>query len=223
VPAPRAWDGLDSGGRRLQHGDMTETIARLRIALLDTDPPIWRRVEVPVEASLKMLHDVIQAAMGWLDYHLWEFEVDGRRYGLPDPDWPDGPAAAAGTKLATLIGRGVRRFDYVYDMGDSWEHEIAIEAVEAGTPGVKYPHYLEGARRAPPEDVGGIPGFEEFLEAIADPGHSGHREATEWHRECYGEAFDPDTIDERAARLRIGQIAKRRSAGRASRAKAGGR
>lgn len=215
---------LDSGRRRLQHGRMTETIARLRIALVDADPPIWRRVEVPVEASLKMLHDVIQGAMGWLDYHLWEFEAGGRRYGLPDPDWPeDGPAAAANARLAALIDRGVRRFDYLYDMGDSWEHEIIVEAVEAGASGVKYPRYVEGARRAPPEDIGGMPGFHEFLEAIANPRHPRHGEAIEWHRECYGEAFNPDTFDERAARLRIGQIAKWRAAGKASREKAGER
>lgn len=203
---------------------MTETIARLRIALADTDPPIWRRVEVPVEASLKMLHDVIQGAMGWLDYHLWEFEAGGRRYGLPDPDWPDDDLAAArNTRLAALIARGVRRFDYVYDMGDSWEHVVTFEAVEAAAPGVNYPRYIDGARRAPPEDVGGIPGFEEFLEDIADRKRPGHREATRWHLECYGEAFDPETIDERAARFGIAQIAKRRAAGKASRAKTGGR
>lgn len=68
---------------------MSEIIARLHIALADTDPLIWRRVEVPLDASLKMLHDVIQSAMGWLDYHLWEFEAGDRRYGLPDPHWPD--------------------------------------------------------------------------------------------------------------------------------------
>jgi len=66
---------------------MTDTIARLHIALADTDPLIWRRVELPVDASLKMLHDVIQGAMGWLDYHLWEFEAGDRRHGLPDSDW----------------------------------------------------------------------------------------------------------------------------------------
>lgn len=67
---------------------MTDTIARLRITLSDTDPVIWRTTDVPVEANLKMVHDIIQAAMGWQDYHLWQFEADNRRYGLPDPEWP---------------------------------------------------------------------------------------------------------------------------------------
>lgn len=199
---------------------MTETIARLRITLADTDPTIWRRVDVPVDASLKMLHDVIQGAMGWLDCHLWEFEAGDRRYGLPDPDWPDDSLfAAKNTKLKTLLDRGVRQFLYTYDMGDNWEHVIAVEAVEDGQPDVKYPRYLDGARRAPPEDVGGTPGFEAFLEAIGDLAHPEHGEATKWHQGCYGQPFDPDKFDELQAKLRIGDIAKRRAAGKAAYAK----
>ena len=171
---------LDSRRRTDQHGGMTDTIARLHIALADTDPLIWRSVDVPVDASLKTLHDVIQGAMGWLDYHLWEFEARGRRYGLPDREWPDDTLSAArNVKLKTLLDRGVRQLNYLYDMGDSWEHIVTVEAIEDGQPGVKYPRYIDGARRAPPEDVGGIPGFEGFLEAIADPKHLEHDQATQ--------------------------------------------
>jgi len=199
---------------------MTEQIARLHIALADTDPLVWRRVEVPVDASLKMLHDVVQGAMGWLDCHLWEFEVDDRRYGVPDPDWDDDRVfAAKNTKLEALLDRGVRRFLYTYDMGDSWEHLLTVEAIEPGQGGTRYPRYVAGERRAPPEDCGGAPGFEAFLEAVADPGHPEHRDVTEWHRDCYGKTFDPDVVDEFEAKRRIGAIAKRRAAGKASRAK----
>ena len=118
---------------------MTETIACLHIALADTDPSIWRRVEVPVEASLKMLHDVIQGAFAWLDYHLWEFEADDRRYGVPDPDWPDDLLfAAKNTRLKALLDRDVRQFLYTYDMGDNWEHIVTVEAVRDGA--VSYTH-----------------------------------------------------------------------------------
>ena len=199
---------------------MTETIARLHIVLADTDPLIWRRVDVPVDASLKMLHDVIQGAMGWLDYHLWEFEADDKRYGLPDPDWDDGTQfAAKNIKLKTLLDRGVRQLLYTYDMGDNWEHVVTVEAVETGQPATKYPRYVDGERRAPPEDVGGTPGFEAFLDAIAKPRSRDHKEAVEWHRGCYGEDFDPERINELAAKLRIGGIAKRRAAGKAAFAK----
>jgi hypothetical protein len=199
---------------------MTEIIARLHIALADTDPLIWRRVEVPVDASLKMLHDVIQGAMGWLDYHLWEFEAGDRRYGMPDPDWEDDSLfAARNTRLKALIDSGAPQFLYTYDMGDNWEHIITVEAVEDGLPGIKYPRYIDGERRAPPEDCGGTPGYEAFLEAIADPKHPEHQDATEWHQGCYGKAFDPEPVDELKAKLSIGAIAKRRAAGKASQAR----
>lgn len=199
---------------------MTDTIARIRITLADTEPSIWRRVDVPVEASLKMLHDVIQGAMGWLDYHLWEFEAGDRRYGVPDPDWcDDSLLAAKNTKLKTLLERGVREFLYTYDMGDNWEHIVTVEEVRDGEPGSKYPRYVEGKRPAPPEDCGGTPGFKAFLKALADPKHPEHEEVTEWHQGCYGKAYNPEAIDERDAKLRIGAIAKRRAAGKASQAR----
>lgn len=97
-----------------------ETITRLHIVLDDIEPAIWRRVDVPVTASLKMLHDIVQAAMGWEDCHLWHFEAADRRYGIPDPMWPEsGMTAAKNVKLATLIDRGVRELVYTYDMGVS--------------------------------------------------------------------------------------------------------
>lgn len=199
---------------------MTDTVARLRITLSDTDPTIWRVVDVPVEASLKMVHDIIQAAMGWQDYHLWEFEADERRYGLPDPEWPDDTLAAAkNTKLKTLIDRGIRQLDYTYDMGDNWHHSIVIEAVEPGQPDTKYPRYINGARRCPPEDCGGTPGFENFLAAIANPKHPDHAELIEWYAGSYGGAYQPDTIDELIAKRRIAAIAIRRTAGQAAYAK----
>lgn len=103
---------------------MAETIARLHIALSDTEPLIWRVIDVPVDASLKMIHDTTQAAMGWLDYHLWEFEDGVKRYGLPDPEWPDDDLVAArNVKLSTLLKRGIERLDYLYDMGDNWHHD----------------------------------------------------------------------------------------------------
>ncbi len=104
-------------------------------------------------------------------------------------------------------------------MGDNWEHIVTVEAVEEGQPGTKYPRYINGERRAPPEDCGGAPRFEAFLEAIGNPGHPEHEDATDWHQACYGEPFEPDTIDELDAKLRIGAIAKRRAAGKASQGK----
>lgn len=195
---------------------INETIARLRISLLDTDPEIWRLVDVPLGVSLKMLHDVIQAAMGWQDYHLREFEAGDRRYGLPDPEWSnDELAAAKNIKLAALIERGIRQLLYIYDMGDNWEHVITVEDIRAGDPNTKHPRFIDGARRCPPEDVGGIPGFENFLDAMSDPNHKEHDELRQW----YGAKYDPDDINERITKRRITEIASRRAAGKAAYAK----
>src|SRR3546814_3775270 len=61
-------------------------IATLRMELLHIEPLIWRQLEVPTMMTLGALHEIIQAAMCWSDSHLWEFTVDGRRYGMPDDD-----------------------------------------------------------------------------------------------------------------------------------------
>jgi hypothetical protein len=122
-------------------------------------------------------------------------------------------------KLRTLLKRGIERLDYLYDMGDNWHHVITIEGVEDGVSDTKYPRYVRGAGRAPPEDVGGTDGFKHFLEAIADPRHRDHKEMMERHRECYGIDYDPETLDEFAIKLGIGAIAKRRAAGKAAASK----
>ncbi len=188
-----------------------ETIARLHIVLDDIKPAIWRRVDVPVTASLKMVHDIVQAAMGWEDCHLWHFEAGDRRYGIPDPMWPEsGMTAAKNVKLAALIDKGVRELVYTYDMGDDWRHTITIETVGPGELDVKYPRFVDGARRCPPEDVGGLPGFEMFLDAMADPGHEEHDRLREW----YGGPYNADDIDERFTRRAVAAIAIRRHAGK---------
>ena len=193
---------------------MSERIARLRIALEDIEPEIWRRVEVPLDLNLKGLHEIIQAAMGWQDYHLFEFAIGDKAYGLPDPGWDLGRKVlqAKLAKLEPFVAQGVREFAYVYDMGDDWRHRIAIEAVEAADPSQKYPRFVDGARRGPPEDVGGIPGYYEFLDAMARPRRREHRRMIEW----YGGPYDPDDIDAFHLRLRLGAIAKRRHAAKAA-------
>lgn len=194
-----------------------EPIARLRIELLDITPRIWRRVELPLDLTLKGVHDVIQAAMGWQDYHLYAFHVGDTTYGEPMTSAFDGhrTLSARTARLRTLLNRGVERFAYVYDFGDDWEHLITVEAVEEGASGVAYPRFVDGARRGPPEDVGGPPGYQEFLKAASNPRHRRHKQVVAW----YGGPYDPDDIGDLAIRARIGQIAKRRRAGKRAYAK----
>ncbi len=194
-----------------------EKIARIRIALKDIEPEIWRQVEVPLGMHLKGLHDIIQAVFGWHDDHLFEFRIGERRYGVPSPEWGDERKVlqAKAVKLAALVSKGIDRFDYIYDFGDNWEHAIAIEAVANADPATEYPRFLGGARRGPPEDVGGFPGFFDFIEAIVNPRHSEHQRMIEW----YGGPYDADDMDLINVRLRLGVIAKRHHDGKAAYAK----
>lgn len=192
---------LESETDACHYGAMSGDILRLKIVLADTEPAIWRRVEVPAETTLKQLHAVIQAAMGWDDAHLHEFHMGRER--LP-----------AGIALGELAAGRVKRLGYVYDMGDSWEHVIHIEKRLAADPALRYPRFIEGAMRCPPEDVGGIPGFYEFLDAIADPEHPDHEDRLDW----YGGPFDPAELDAKPIEKELARLAARHRRAAAKRA-----
>lgn len=189
----------------------SDRIARLHIQLDDVQPAIWRRVEVPLTSTLKAVHDVMQSAMLFEDYHLFQFEVGDRRYGYPDPDWGNDMRDARYIRLGAILARGETRFTYTYDFGDDWRHSVVVEEVVAADPMLDYPRFVDGARRGPPEDVGGLPGFEEFLGAMADPKHPEHDSVMTW----YGHPFDPTDIDLDAITARLAKLARRRAQGKA--------
>jgi len=179
-------------------------LLQLKIELAGMKPLVWRRVIVPETITLARLHQVIQAAMGWEDYHLYEFEIAGEHYGIPDPDAPFGLPAVSETraKLGACL-RGVQSFRYVYDFGDDWEHKIKIEKV-LPTDACAVPICIGGANACPPEDVGGRYGYADFLEAIADPAHPEHRDLLDWRGGTFDpKAFDPDVIDRRLQRIKL--------------------
>ena len=188
---------------------MSERVARIRIELRELRPTVWRCVDVPLSANLASLHDVIQTAVGWTDSHLYEFRIGGRCYGEP-LSWEDHEVRrlyrARSLKLQTVLGRGFDRFEYLYDFGDHWMHEVIVEGVRDGEAGAEYPVFVDGARRCPPEDVGGARGFMAFLEAALDPFHGEHAETVAW----YGGPFDPRDIDERRVRMLLEILAARR-------------
>lgn len=191
-------------------------IATIRIELVDTDPLIWRAVEVPTSITLKALHDIIQAVMGWFDCHLWEFTVATRKYGLPmDEDWGTEPRfEASKVRLRDVLAPGKTIIDYLYDFGDSWEHRLTVSGVRQGDSALSYPRYIGGERNSPPEDCGGIPGFYELLDAIADPDHPNHADMVEWLDD-----YDPETFDDLPIKYALGRIANQRNAVRARLAK----
>ncbi|MFR9803782.1 plasmid pRiA4b ORF-3 family protein [Pseudonocardia sp. RS010] len=170
-------------------------IFELEIVLAGVQPAVRGRVQVPGEIDLAVLHEVVQSVMGWTNSHLHEFEIAGRRYGIPDPDWPSQHVTdEARAKLFRLVKPG-DGFGYVYDFGDIWAHEIAVEKVLAAEAGVRYPRGVSGQGACPPEDVGGVWGYEEFQAVMADPAHPDHAERLEWA----GGPFDPHRFEPAAA------------------------
>jgi hypothetical protein len=162
---------------------------QLSVTLRDIEPPIWRRLVVPASLTLRGLHAVIQTAMGWEDYHLHMFDVDGVFYG--DVEEIEGhPLGDEDRVTVDQAVAAVAEFSYEYDFGDGWTHDIRVEQIVASV-GAATPHLIGGARACPPEDCGGPWGYEELLEALADPGHDDHEHLRSW----VGGSFDPDAFD----------------------------
>jgi hypothetical protein len=164
------------------------TIARLKITLDDVTPAVQRRVEVPLTIRLDRLHLVFQAALGWTNSHLYEIRARDIGWGMADPEWGDGPLDATKSRLIDVLEDvGVKTLKYLYDFGDGWEHTVRVERIADAMPGLPYPILLDATGRCPPEDVGGPWGYNDLLEALADPSHERHDELTEW----IGGSFDP--------------------------------
>lgn len=162
--------------------DYPERRLVLHIALEDIDPPIWRRVEVENTLTFEDLHHVIQAAMGWEDAHLHEFEVGDYRIGMGgefDDPFNDQPLPGEDVELGQVIGRR-RSFMYEYDFGDGWRHRITIEKRLPSAPQRKPATLLEGERACPPEDCGGVPGYYNILDAKRTPRSEESREILDW-------------------------------------------
>jgi hypothetical protein len=173
-----------------------DTVYQFKITLLESHPPVWRRIQVQ-DCTLDKLHEHIQTAMGWTNSHLHHFRIGEQLYGDPDlmqenyeeMEYKDSTT----TKISDLLPKtGKRfRFQYEYDFGDSWHHEVLFERVVQPDPTVKCPLCLEGARACPPEDCGGIWGYPDFVEAIQNPDHKRHEELLEW----VGGSFHPEAFD----------------------------
>lgn len=167
---------------------------QIKVTLDGSRPLIWRRLHVP-DCTLDVLHEIIQVALGWQNCHLHEFRAGDQRIkmaSMEEFDEVDEPAREeADVLLSQLVDDGHQELHYWYDFGDDWWHTIKIEKTLESSPKISHPTCLAGARACPPEDIGGLPGFAEFLEAMADPRHERHEELAEW----YGEPFDPDHFD----------------------------
>jgi hypothetical protein len=201
---------LDAVGQALEGAEgftavpARERVFQFKITLLECNPPIWRRIQAK-DCTLDRLHEHLQTAMGWTNSHLHDFRIEGKNYGDPllleenfeQFDCRD----STSTMVSDILPRPGNRFsfEYLYDFGDRWRHDVLFEGVVRAGPGLRYPFCVEGARACPPEDVGGTGGYEQFLEALADRSHSQHAEYRKW----IGGRFNPERFDVAATTRRM--------------------
>jgi len=195
VPADRAAAAVQEGISKAS----SRRLFQFKVTLRGTEPAIWRRIQV-LDDTLDKLHEHLQTAMGWTNSHLHHFFIQGQRYGDPellDDDFEPGSAIdSTQTLMSALLpaeGPGVS-LEYHYDFGDGWVHDVHFEGSPPPQAGVEYPQCLEGERACPPEDVGGIEGYSDYLEALADPNHEQHQQMLDWRG-----AFDPNAFNPRLA------------------------
>ncbi|MEN6356660.1 MAG: plasmid pRiA4b ORF-3 family protein [Armatimonadota bacterium] len=170
-------------------------IYQLRVSLNNLEPIIWRRFQVRSDVKLTRLHDMLQILMGWENYHLYCFDVDGVEYTDPDSIEDDiyelGHQDGSKIKLSQALAKKGDKCLYRYDFGDNWEHTLLLEQISDPIPDERYPVCLDGARRCPPEDCGGIGGYAELLRVLADSDDEEYEDMKRW----IVPRFDPEKFD----------------------------
>jgi hypothetical protein len=196
-------NAMRSVGRTSGHAGSTAShdsrIWRLHVSIDGIDPPVWRRLEVSGNVTLRQLHYILQHALGWSDAHLHRFQVADQSWGEPDPEgWLDFHDDQT-TRLSDIADTEDAGVLYHYDFGDSWKHSIVVERIFTVANPLPYPRLLDGERACPPEDCGGVWGYQELLGVLDDPAHDQHVELLEW----LGDDFDPESFDAAAADQRL--------------------
>jgi hypothetical protein len=179
---------------------MIDRLYLLKIRLLDIEPEIWRRFVVPADITLDRLHDVIQIVMGWQDYHLHEFFIGDQRYteGTDTLEFMEDSLEDGLYRLNDLVKRKGARFSYNYDFGDYWQHELIVENSRYSDPEIYIPvQCIEGERACPPEDVGGVGGYEYFCESVSNPEREEYESLNLWYDSFpwYETGFDSERFD----------------------------
>lgn len=181
-----------------------KSVYRFKIELLEIEPPIWRRIEVPSAYSFWDLHVAIQDSMGWLDYHLHQFSFlpKGKRkpihIGIPDQDFGQNVLAGWKIPITAFFVEPGSVAGYDYDFGDDWRHQVVLEGILLPEQGATYPRCIGGERACPPEDCGGVPGYYNLVEIVRDPSHEEYEEMVYWlqnHAKNY-HPYDPGHFDQ---------------------------
>jgi hypothetical protein len=200
--------GQSTGG----HGRGSESgtlVYQLKITLRGVSkPPVWRRVLVPADVTLRNLHEVIQQAMGWNDYHMHVFSTGRQEYGSPDPEL--GHASDGKVRLSQVLNEPGDLLRYTYDFGDDWEHDIVVEETRAAVPGETYPSCMAGKGACPPEDCGGAWGYAGLKQILADPTHEDHQDMLEWLGLDAGKDFNPKEFSVAGVNARLRPLTKAR-------------
>lgn len=170
---------------------------QLKVTLGYITPPIWRRIVVPDFFTLDKLHDIIQVSMGWENEHLHAFRIGKLNYtdvnATDDDMWMEDESEVL---LSEVAGKVKTRFQYEYDFGDSWIHEIFVEKILPYDPRFHYPVCTEGARACPPEDCGSYPGYEDLVAAVkAKKKTEEQKELIQWAGKYDPEAFSLDKVN----------------------------
>jgi hypothetical protein len=192
LPAPRRPQPAKLPAKR-KKSNGPAPVYQIKVSLRGAKPPIWRRLLVPGDITLNRLHLALLAAFGWHGGHLHVFDTAYGQFGRADRELghrSDGPVT-----LEQVAPALKDKIQYTYDFGDDWDHEILVEKVTAANPAVDYPLCTGGRRAAPPDDCGGIWGYQELIEVLTDPGHPEHEERLEWLGLTDATQFMPDTFD----------------------------
>lgn len=164
-------------------------VLTLRVTLNDVAPPIWRSFKVPDSLTLHQLHQVLQTVMGWSDIHLYSFQIKDHEYALPNEESPEEPIKPVSTPLAHFHFAPGELFEYMYDFGDWWQHQVLVEATEPAEVDLDIPRCLGGARNCPPENCGGFPGYEQLIEVLLKREGQEYQDLLDWLEEPYDPEF----------------------------------
>lgn len=175
-----------------QHSPTHNVIVQIKVKLLGVaKPPVWRRLQLRADTRLDQLHEILQATLGWENYHMHMFSFSEEKFGIPDREL--GFSDERQATLGELIDLGAR-FRYTYDFGDNWEHEILVEDLLDADPDTHYPVLVAAKGACPPEDCGSPWGYANLKEILADPNHDEHQEMLEWLGLDNASEFDPAAV-----------------------------
>jgi hypothetical protein len=175
-------------------------IYQLKITLSDSNPPIWRRINVPATITLALLHEIVQVAMGWQNCHMYAFDYEEYSFGEVFPEDDNGMYPADKVRLNEVLTKVRDKMAYVYDMGDNWQHQLVLEKILP--PADITPNCTHAAGACPPEDCGGLGGYYQLRQILLNPKDAGHARL----KASLGGNFDPNFVDTAAINKKLAQL-----------------